>query len=64
MQLLSVEGLEKRFFITGNGFRKKRKIVHAVNGVNLSVEEGDIFGIVGGKWIRKIDAWEMYFAID
>lgn len=47
MQLLSVEGLEKRFFITGNGFRKKRKIVHAVNGVNLSVEEGDIFGIVG-----------------
>ncbi|WP_075981598.1 ABC transporter ATP-binding protein [Bacillus massilinigeriensis] len=50
--LLEVKGLTKSFPISGSRFREK-KYVHAVNGVNLKVSEGETLAIVGESGCGK-----------
>src|SRR6188508_3865206 len=47
---LLIEHLTKSFEVGG---RKKRKTVHAVNDVSLSIERGEIYGILGANGSGK-----------
>ncbi|MED2255020.1 MULTISPECIES: ABC transporter ATP-binding protein [Brevibacillus] len=50
--LLEVRNLQKRF-LTGKGWLQQPTCVHAVNGVNLTVTEGETLGIVGESGCGK-----------
>lgn len=46
-KVIEVQGL-KREYITKTGWlKRKRRKVLAVNGINFSVERGEIFGLLG-----------------
>jgi peptide/nickel transport system ATP-binding protein len=44
--VLEIRDVEKRFLLDSGLFRAKR-VLHAVNGVSLAVEKGEILGLVG-----------------
>ena len=47
MQLLTINNLVKYLPARGGVFKKTDGVVHAVDGVSLSIEEGETFGLVG-----------------
>ncbi|WP_412033285.1 ABC transporter ATP-binding protein (plasmid) [Nitratireductor aquimarinus] len=52
--LLTVRGLRKRFNLSSDGWlSKEEKYLHAVNGVDFEVHEGETFGIVGESGCGK-----------
>ena len=53
MPLLEVKNLVKHFPVRGGLLNRVLKKVHAVNGVNFSVEKGEILGIVGESGCGK-----------
>lgn len=50
--LLEVKGLQKRFPVK-KGLFKEASYVHAVNGINLTIHEGETLGIVGESGCGK-----------
>lgn len=50
--LIVVENLIK-YFRTGSGFFKKRKIIHAVNGLNFTIRKKETLGLVGESGCGK-----------
>jgi peptide/nickel transport system ATP-binding protein len=52
-ELLSVEGLKVRFAIHAGGLLNQKKILKAVDGVDLSVRAGETLGIVGESGCGK-----------
>ncbi|MGN0334984.1 MAG: ABC transporter ATP-binding protein [Lachnospiraceae bacterium] len=58
-KVIEVQDL-RRDFITYQGFlHKKRKIVHAVNGISFAVERGEIFGLLGQNGAGKTTTIKM-----
>lgn len=52
MQVIETQGLRKTFQ-SGQGKTKESKVVEAVKGVDLAVEEGEIFGFLGPNGAGK-----------
>ena len=51
--LLQIEGLKKHFPLGGGLFGRPRAVVHAVEGVNLEVRQGETIGVVGESGCGK-----------
>jgi len=47
MSILIINNLIKHFPARGGMFKKSDGVVHAVDDVSLSIEEGETFGLVG-----------------
>lgn len=52
-EILSVRGLHKAFPVTGGVFKREMGRVNVLNGVDLSVGEGEVFGLVGESGCGK-----------
>ena len=50
--LVSVDGLVKHFRLPGGWLSGGARYVHAVDGVDLEIRRGEVFGLVGefGLW--------------
>jgi peptide/nickel transport system ATP-binding protein len=53
MSLLEIHDLKKHFPVGGGLFSRQKDVVKAVDGVNLTVEEGETLGIVGESGCGK-----------
>ena len=42
-----------RTFLVSQGFMREKKALHAVNGVKLSIRQGEVVGLVGEFWLRQ-----------
>ncbi|HEX9757757.1 MAG TPA: dipeptide ABC transporter ATP-binding protein [Nitrospiria bacterium] len=51
--LLSVHNLKKRFPVKEGGFGQQKKWIHAVDGVSLSLQRGEVLGLVGESGCGK-----------
>ena len=51
--VVRAEALVKEFPVASGALRGPKKVLHALNGVSLSVEEGEIFGVVGESGCGK-----------
>ena len=46
-EILKIDNIVKHFPARGGMFKKSDGVVHTVDGVSLSIEKGEIFGLVG-----------------
>jgi oligopeptide/dipeptide ABC transporter ATP-binding protein len=53
MQLLTLNNITKHFPARGGMFKKSDGVVHAVDDVSFSIEEGETFGLVGESGCGK-----------
>lgn len=54
MSLIEIRDLKKHFYLVDDGFfSKETTTVHAVDGINLDVKEGEILGLVGESGCGK-----------
>jgi len=52
-EILSIRNLYKRFPVLGGIFKSKRGEINVLNGVDLSISAGEIFGLVGESGCGK-----------
>ena len=51
--LLEVQGLVKRFDVGGTWLARRRRVIHAVDGVSFALEAGETLGLVGESGCGK-----------
>jgi oligopeptide/dipeptide ABC transporter ATP-binding protein len=51
--LVDVRGLEKRFTVGGAWLGRRRRVIHAVDGVSFTIERGAVLGLVGESGCGK-----------
>jgi len=51
--MIDIKDLVKRYKIRSSDTDKKKKEITAVNGINLSIEKGEIFGLIGPNGAGK-----------
>ena len=51
--LLEVQGLERRFTLGGTWLSRRRRVIHAVDGVSFVIEHGEVLGLVGESGCGK-----------
>jgi ABC-type microcin C transport system duplicated ATPase subunit YejF len=62
---LEVEDLETHFPVeTGLLFKRRLGEVRAVDGVHLSIKEGEVLGVVGESGCGKSNAWPHHCSVD
>ena len=52
-KVIEVQGLKREYITKTGWFRRKQKKVMAVNGIDFSVERGEIFGLLGENGAGK-----------
>ena len=52
-KVIEVQGLKREYITKTGWFRRKQKKVTAVNGIDFSVERGEIFGLLGENGAGK-----------
>lgn len=53
MEILRIENLKKHFYIKSGFIKKKIKVTKAVNGISLTINEGETVGLVGESGCGK-----------
>lgn len=51
--ILQVKGLSKDFHIKGKKLRSKKEVLHALQGIDLDIHEGEVLGIIGESGCGK-----------
>lgn len=51
--LITVRGLQRHFPVKGNGLFAKKRVVHAVDGVDFDILKGETLGVVGESGCGK-----------
>jgi ABC-2 type transport system ATP-binding protein len=61
--MIEVEGLSKRFVVREGRFRRRRRVVDAVNGISFRVERGELLGYLGPNGAGKSTTVKMLTGI-
>jgi ABC-2 type transport system ATP-binding protein len=61
--MIEVDGLSKRFVVREGRFRRRRRVVDAVNGISFRVERGELLGYLGPNGAGKSTTVKMLTGI-
>ena len=50
--MIRLTNLEKRYPLQAGFFARNDRFVYAVNGVSLTIADGEVYGLVG-EWLRQ-----------
>lgn len=61
--IIEVENLKREYTVTKGAFRRKKETVRAVDGISLSVSQGEVFGLLGQNGAGKTTTIKMLITL-
>jgi ABC-2 type transport system ATP-binding protein len=61
--VIEVSGLRREYITTKGWIRRKREIINAVDGIDFTVEQGEIFGLLGQNGAGKTTTIKMLITL-